>query len=428
MASHFLDRISRGRGVATLAAALLIGALGQVIALRSAVAPLAWTVPVGRAPSALALDPRTARVFVADSDAASVTMLDAHSGAVLRTIPVGADPSALAVDVRTNRVFVVNATFAGTRGSVSVLNASTGDLLRTVSVGAGPQAVAADERSGHVVVANSGADSVCLLDARSGRVLRTVTVGTSPSAVAVDARTEHAFVVSAFYPPRPGRSGTVSVLDTRTGALLRTVAVGQWPGAVTVDSRHGHVIVTNAGSRSVSALDAQSGALLWTAPVGRDPTSAAVDEASGHVFVPSGVDGTVSVLSIRTGALLWTVPVGIPTGAEAAGLGLSAVAMDERRGRALVLRGDQASVGLLDGRSGVVLRTVAVGVHPLAVAIDAGADRAFVLDFGGVAPPSTAWWDRAVAGLGHWLPWLAQRTPARAGVPASVSVLVLGRL
>jgi DNA-binding beta-propeller fold protein YncE len=181
------------------------------------------------------------------------------------------------------------------------------------------------------------------------------------------------------------------------------------------------------GSDGVSALDAQSGALLWTALVGTSPTPAAVDARSGAVFVPGGVGGRLSVLDGRTGALLRTVAVGTSTGAVAARLGLSAVAVDERHGRVLVLEGDEARVAVLDVR-GALLRRVAVGVQPLAVAIDAGMDRAFVLNYGGLAPPSTAWWDRAVAGLGHWLPWLAQRTPARASVPASVSVLDLGRI
>src|SRR5438128_7764804 len=66
------------------------------------------TVRVGRVPAAVAVDPRTDRVVVANGGDASVSVLDARRGAVLRAVAVGAQPLAVAVDARTGRAFVVN--------------------------------------------------------------------------------------------------------------------------------------------------------------------------------------------------------------------------------------------------------------------------------------------------------------------------------
>ncbi len=63
---------------------------------------------VGKSPSALAVDPQTARVFVLDRDSQAVSVLDAHTGVLLRNTGVGKSPSALAVDPQTARVFVLD--------------------------------------------------------------------------------------------------------------------------------------------------------------------------------------------------------------------------------------------------------------------------------------------------------------------------------
>lgn len=79
-------------------------------------------------PTALAVDERLGRVFVACLDhdnvhglgigAGAVSVLDATSGALLTTLPVGIGPLAVAVDDSTQRVFVLN-----TEGTVSVFDA-----------------------------------------------------------------------------------------------------------------------------------------------------------------------------------------------------------------------------------------------------------------------------------------------------------------
>ena len=89
-------------------------------------------MPVGWSPAELAVDGRTGRVFVANRDDNTVSVLVATSGAVLRTIAVGPRPSALAVDEQTGRVFVVDPFYSGV---ISVLDATSGRIRRTVAGG-----------------------------------------------------------------------------------------------------------------------------------------------------------------------------------------------------------------------------------------------------------------------------------------------------
>jgi YVTN family beta-propeller protein len=85
------------------------------------------SVAVGLLPPAVAVDARSGRVFVANKGPVdgnlvplgngAVTVLDAHSGAVLRTVGVGTYPTAIAVDERAGRAFVVNASGTAVRTS-----------------------------------------------------------------------------------------------------------------------------------------------------------------------------------------------------------------------------------------------------------------------------------------------------------------------
>src|SRR5947209_189627 len=94
-------RVARGVGLA-----LLVALAGLLMVPRLQVPPAvrtSTTTAVGRAPTAVVVDVRTRRVFVANHGAASVTMLDAASSAVLATVAVAPHPSALAVAMTAGR-------------------------------------------------------------------------------------------------------------------------------------------------------------------------------------------------------------------------------------------------------------------------------------------------------------------------------------
>jgi DNA-binding beta-propeller fold protein YncE len=224
--------------------------------------------PVGLLPLALAVDQQTARAFVigpqthlgapcgdGGGDAGLVSVLDTRSGTLRHVGRLGSWPDALAVDERTARVFV-----ALNSGTVEVLDARDGTLLRAVHLGGQPTALAVDERRARVYVADAAAGTLSLLDAASGTVLVTRRIdpfasaaSASPEALAVDAARDRVYL-STTGPlgpgprgPLPSGTGTLDVLEARTGAVLRRIAVGVAPRAVVVDERSGQVVLVNSG-------------------------------------------------------------------------------------------------------------------------------------------------------------------------------------
>ena len=133
------------------------------------------------------------------------------------------------------------------------------------------------------------------------------------------------------------------------------------------------------------------------------------------------------MLDAHTGALLHTVSIPWPGG----------VAVDARTGRILVTsaghldrNGDPTGAGaisVLDGRSGALLRTIALGLAPGALTIDARTGHTLVVEGGGtvIVPDAWAWLPGQARHLLPFLPPPGQRTRV---VPARVVALDTARL
>jgi YVTN family beta-propeller protein len=432
--------------------------------LTRASSPLIAVSAVGRMPSAIAVDPRSGHIFVANSADNTVTILDTRTGRVLDVIGVGDNPNQLQVNPRTARAFVFNAA----DGSVSVLDTRSGAVLRTLRLGPVP-APALDQQNGATFVfqGRTGGHSsvavpspsqgeiglVAVQDGPGGTWLQSITSSQTVPGFAVDGAAGRLFV-----PDGVGQS--VSLFDAARGQYLRSVRVGAHPVAVAVDPRTRRAFVASLGPllpvgapSSLSVLDSTSGRVLRTVVVGHYPALVAVDVAGGRVLVVHRWGGTgdaradsqglgggaTDVLDARSGRLLATLATGavapelLPPGVQA-----SLVAVDERRGHAFVLeRGaDEPATGrvrVVDDRKMRVLGSVAVAPFPIALAVDAPANRLFVLHAYSDCHVRSSAWAAVPASVRRWLPFLPPpQTPGQAQ-PAcadhgSVSVFDLARL
>jgi YVTN family beta-propeller protein len=148
----------------------------------------------------------------------------------------------------------------------------------------------------------------------------------------------------------------------------------------------------------------------------------AVDELHGRAFIINSPAGTVSVLDAHRGVVLRTVAVGMyPT----------AMAVDERRGRVVVVGIGSVSPGgatspgwvrVLDARNGAILSSAAVGWGPVAVAVDERTGHAFVTNGGG-ALRVPDFWGRVPSWLRARFPFLPRPSFRTRPVPAGVSMI-----
>lgn len=260
------------------------------------------TVAVPNNPVAVAIDAPLGRAFVTSLASYSyngppgqgyVSMLDIRTGRVLRTVVVGLHPQSLAVDTRTHRVFVANSDV----GTISVLDARSGTLLRTVTTGGPIQDVGVDEQTSHVMVATYNPPSYsAMLDARTGRVLHRVAF--NADIISVNQHAGRAFFAVEAY-------NAIGVIDTRTGTVLHVVSspqaatgtLGNYITAVASDDQTGQFFVLNQAG-TLRVIDGQSGHIRRTIPVGPDPRAIAVDVQRDRLVVADRGDHGLRVLTL----------------------------------------------------------------------------------------------------------------------------------
>jgi YVTN family beta-propeller protein len=138
-------------------------------------------VAVGPHTWGMIFDQSSFTLFLAHTAAAEVVALDEKMHAVT-TIPVGKIPCALAIDPITHRLYVVN---YGDE-TLSVIDLQTKKVLATLPVGRHPQGIAVDLKSHRIYVANVLGNSVTVIDGAKNKVLYDLSAGDHPYAVAID--------------------------------------------------------------------------------------------------------------------------------------------------------------------------------------------------------------------------------------------------
>jgi YVTN family beta-propeller protein len=260
------------------------------------------TVWIGSSPNALAVNSVTNRIYVAEVNAATVTVINGANNQT-SSVATGAGPWALAVNPVTNKIYVANYDAQ----SVTVIDGATNNTIN-VGVGTQPFAVAVNSVTNKIFVADSGSADVAVIDGLTNSVT-TVSVGADPCAIAVNELTNQIYV--ADY-----RTNAVSVIDGMTYAVTN-VAVGQYPNAIAVDPVRNQIIVVTIGTNSATIIDGVS--LNTTSiPAGGSPVAVDVDAVTSKAYFANNVyDGTVTMYDEVSGAVS---SVNIPNSTQALSL------------------------------------------------------------------------------------------------------------
>jgi len=254
--------------------------------------PALWLEPeVGDAPHGVAVDGPGRRLYVANHDDDTLSILSTLSYQPVGTVAVGAGPNGVAYNPLSGRVYVAN----GGDNSVTVVQASNQTpLAGKIPVGAQPNGVAVDRSNNWVYVANWGDGTVSVIDAATNSVVRTVTVGAEPAMVAVHQGLSKAYVAlhGAGALAAINAAGQVTVIDLYASG----------PYGVAVDEVRNLVYVAAIDSGRIVAVDAEKDEYLGWAEIRRMSDEALVPlrqiavnpdiGTSGHLFVTTaGADG-----------------------------------------------------------------------------------------------------------------------------------------
>lgn len=228
---------------------------------------------------------------------------EAVAAQVVATYQVGAGPSALATDPTTGRVYVANSGVQtrNNNGSISVIEPSTGAVsVQDTTLPSGQLAIDAGARRLYSSnsLSNGASVSLDVIDLDTGRWLTSLAVG--GLGVAVDSSRSRVFVAGGQY---------LASVDTGTYAMnIRSAPFPQFWAGVATDPIRGRVYVTNADAAHPSLVVLDASDLHTIADIGL-PMAAryalAADASRDRVYVagPDPAGGT-SHIAIVDGASL----------------------------------------------------------------------------------------------------------------------------
>ena len=174
----------------------------------------------------------------------TISVVDLARGATVATIGVGRHPTALALDAVAGRLYVANAN----DDSISVIDTATRAVISTIALqpfatridGIAPTAIAIDRTRNRLLIACGGINAVAVYDLAAGRIVGLIPTGWYPVSVGLDAsgmRLTVATLLGVGSGQKEGPTkrfvhanrGTAHVIDIPDAAQLAsyTAAVGE---------------------------------------------------------------------------------------------------------------------------------------------------------------------------------------------------------
>jgi YVTN family beta-propeller protein len=335
-------------------------AAGTISVIDAATDTKSEDITVGGMPSYMTATPDGMTIANVDRDAGKVRLLEAVNGKpqVVRTLDVGKMPCHAQWSADGNQLVVTLAeetitrlfTFAGGKQAEPAVSAYT---VGTVA-GTGMGTKAAMDMAGMTPAA--GSNPMAMPSAAGAPVM----------AMAPMKMRGVSFVGGYVIVPNTGENN-VSLIDTRTGNV-RTLLGGNSPEVVGLAMADGKTtaIIGNTASHSVT-LQAADGGEPTTISVGQSPSDIAVRADGKVAFVSASGSNEVSVIDLATRRELTRVPVGKRPGA---------IQVAPDAAQIWVANNGSDSLTVLDAQSFRVLATVAVGAGKHRVAF--GPTKAYV--------------------------------------------------
>ena len=318
----------------------------------------AATVPAGSQPRAVALNPVTNKIYVANYGDGTVTVIDGATNTT-QTVTVGSSPYALAVNAVTNKIYVANYY----SNSLTVIDGATNGTSTVSNVGTYPYAVAVNSVTNKIYLTNAGTSDVTVIDGVTNSVTRLTTVASAGGVLAVNPVTNKIYFCSG---------NTVTVLNGADNSTI-TVNAGWGPLAIAVNPVTNTIYAAGYGNDTLTVINGASGtSQVLTGIVGRSPSRVVVNPVTDRVYVLNSIDRTVSVIDGSTNSSIATVATPYPT----------EITVNPMTNTVYVANQGDNSITLIDGATNVAA-TVGLGqLYPYAVAVNPVTNKAYVPNYG----------------------------------------------
>ena len=282
-------------------------------------------------------------IYVVDNTHGALVVL--RAGQPPKLLRTGPEPLSIATNEHTGRVYV-----ASLARSVTVIDGTTDEILATIPTAASPYAIAVDQTTDRVFISNTFSDRMTIIDGKTNTA-RNVRTG-SADALVVDEERGKVYLLGY-------ESESLTVFDEATDktSKLETGAIHQWA----IAKAGSRLFVSHIQDADLAVIDLDDSSSKRI-PTGRMPCAFAMDSSHRELYVVSYADSSVTAVDIQSAAVRWTLPLG-------AGHPQS-IAVDPVKRRVYVGDAQGRTVTVLDAVHHQILRKLALGDSPYALAVD----------------------------------------------------------
>jgi YVTN family beta-propeller protein len=250
------------------------------------------------------VDPKT--LPPPDRAADGIGELDVATNTVKRIIHAGADPEQLAVSADGTRLYVANEDAA----QLSVVDTATGNVIATAKIGEEPEGVTIRPDGKVVYVTSEGDGAVFAIDTTTNKMVKRIPVGHRPRSIGFLPDGSRAFVSLE-------NDGAIAVVDAQAHKFLHLVQLqGQGatpkprPMGIAVHPDGSMVYVTAGSFGHLFLVDPAKKTSTTSLEVGQRPWGVAILPDGKTIVTANGPSNDVSFIDIASKQVVKKVSVG----------------------------------------------------------------------------------------------------------------------
>ena len=184
------------------------------------------SIPVGKKPDAILLDPASKKIFVFNNGATTASVIDPANDTVIGTIELGGNPEFPVAD-GAGRIFVN----IEDKSEVAVIDTAKLSMTQhwLLAPGVEPTGLALDSAHHRLFSGCRGSKTLVIMDSESGKVITSLPIGSGVDATAFDVATQNVFssngegTLSIIHEDTPDSFRVVQTLPTQAGARTCTL-------------------------------------------------------------------------------------------------------------------------------------------------------------------------------------------------------------
>lgn len=267
------------------------------------------TIPVGRWPHYVVLDPSGKYAYVTNGESNSVTVLDTATHRVVSTIEgVGRDPQQIVIHPAGKFAYVPGYDTA----NVHVIDLAGKRVMATIPVGENPQSIAISSDGERVYVVNLHSPQAMVIDTGTNKVIAKFTTGEGACGIAISPDGHRLYLGghgTGMWIGKGEMNRDVRVIDARTFAPLLQIRCGIMPIAAKFSRDGKRAYVVSHGSGELHIIDTAANKAT-SVKVGNDCRDLADSKDGKWAYVSNRGDNTVSVIDVAAKKTVATIQVG----------------------------------------------------------------------------------------------------------------------